>query len=54
MSLVCIFGLMYFLDFNSNNSSSLILSNSSTTNDTSINSGVADLDSLEINSELDK
>ena len=54
MSLVCVFGLMYFLDFNSKNSSSLILSNSSTTNDTSINNGVADLDSLEINLEVDK
>jgi len=54
MSLVCVFGLMYFLDFNSENSSSLILSNSSTTNDTSINNGVADLDSLEINLEVDK
>ena len=54
MSLVCVFGLMYFLDFNSKKSSSLILSNSSTTNDTSINNGVADLDSLEINLEVDK
>ena len=45
---------MYFLDFNSKKSSSLILSNSSTTNDTSINNGVADLDSLEINLEIDK
>ena len=54
MSLIFIFSLMYFSNLESYNSSSLILSNSSSTNDNSISNEVADLDSLEINSDIDK
>ena len=48
MSFVFVFSLFYFWDSNTINSSSLILSNSSTIEDEgSINNEVADLDSLE-------
>jgi len=54
MSLIFVFSLMYFSNLESYNSSSLILSNSSSTNDTSISNEVADIDSLEISSDIDK
>ncbi|MBI45339.1 MAG: hypothetical protein CMG66_04145 [Candidatus Marinimicrobia bacterium] len=55
MSLVFIFSLFYFWDSNTMNSSSLILSNSSSIeNDDSINNEVADLDSLEEYLDINK
>ena len=53
MSLIFVFSLVYFWDSNSYTSSSFILSNSGSTNN-SVNNEIADLDSLEENSNIDK
>ena len=54
MSLIFVFSLVYFWDSSSYNSSSVTLSNSSSTNNNSISNEIADLDSLEENSNIDK
>jgi len=54
MSLIFVFSLLYFWGSNSYNSSSVTLSNSSSTNNNSISNEIADLDSLEENSNIDK
>jgi len=53
MSLIFVFSLVYFWDSGSYSSSSFILSNSGSTNQ-SVNNGIADLDSLEENLDIDK
>ena len=54
MSLIFVFSLVYFWGSNSYNSSSVTLSNSSSTNNNFISNEIADLDSLEENSNIDK
>ena len=53
MSFVFIFSLFYFCNSDSYNSSSFILSNSDSTVNNPINSEIADIDSLEIEEDID-